>query len=210
MRIAVPLCAVIFAGLSTAAFADSRGDVLARLSHCDAVADGRAWLDCYYAAAQPQRSELGLPPAPQAPAFESLFVRPISPGQVALAPRAPAAPPARSENDDDSPSFFSVFGAPYKVPPDQFGLVNAKAGPGLNVDRIVEKLSSYTFAAGNFTVTLANGQVWRQTGGPRANWRSTPANYTATVTHGALRTFNLRVQDGRNADDTVYKVERVH
>jgi hypothetical protein len=97
-----------------------------------------------------------------------------------------------------------------RVPAEQFGLINARPGPGPNVDRIVEKVSSYTFAGGRFTVTLANGQVWRQTGGPAAVWRSTPANYTATVTYGALRTFNLRVQNGPNADDTVYKVERIH
>jgi hypothetical protein len=89
-------------------------------------------------------------------------------------------------------------------------MVNARPGPGVNVDRIVEKLSSYAVKGGKFTVALANGQVWRQTGGPPVNWRSTPANYTVTVTYGALRTFNLRVQDGPNVDDTIYKVERVH
>ena len=202
MRIGIPLCAIILSGLSSAAFADARDDVLARLAHCYAVQDSRAWLDCYYAAAQPQRSALGLQPAPQASTFESLFRGPAGPGPV-----VPAAPAPPASNDDGG--LFGMFGT-YKVPPEQFGLTNARPGPGLNVDRIVDKLSSYAFVAGKFTVTLANGQVWRQTGGPSANWRSTPANYTATITRGALRTFNFRVQNGPNIDDTVYKVERIH
>jgi hypothetical protein len=147
--------------------------------------------------------ELGLAPAPQAPVFEQLFGRPALPG---AAPTTASAP-----SSDEGGGLLSVFNLnSQKVPPEQFGLTNARPGQGLNVDRIVEKVSSYSFAGGRFTVTLANGQVWRQTGGPAANWRSTPANYTATVTYGALHTFNLRVQDARFADDTLYKVERIH
>jgi hypothetical protein len=195
----------MLAGFCGAALADSRGVVLGRLGHCNEIQDSRTWLDCYYAAAQPERAELGLAPAPQAPVFEPIFGRPAPPGAaVGTAPMA-VNPPG---NEGGLFSMFNLNVA--KVPPEQFGLTNARPGPGLNVDRIVEKVSSYTFAGGKFTVTLANGQVWRQTGGPAANWRSTPANYTATVTYGALHTFNLRVQDSRYADDTVYKVERIH
>jgi hypothetical protein len=203
LKAVIPLAIFAFGGLCGAALADTRSDVLERLAHCSTLPDGRMWLDCYYAAAQPERSILGLPPAPQERAFESLFARP--------APSAAAAPatPVVAAPSSGGGGFFSFFGADM-VPPEQFGLTNAKPGPGRNVDRIVERLSSYTFANGKFTVTLANGQVWRQTGGPPATWRSTPGNYTATITNGALRTFNLRVQNGAIADDTMYKVERIH
>lgn len=33
-------------------------------SRCDAIANDRDWLDCYYGAAQPMRARLGLSPAP--------------------------------------------------------------------------------------------------------------------------------------------------
>ncbi|HWC64107.1 MAG TPA: hypothetical protein VG501_10830 [Rhizomicrobium sp.] len=203
MKRVIPLCvAVMLAGFCGTAFADSRSAVLGRLAHCNEIQDSRTWLDCYYAAAQPERAELGLAPAPQAPVFETLFGRSAPPG---AAPTTAGGPPS------DDGGFFSMFSLnAAKVPPEQFGLTNARPGPGLNVDRIVEKVSSYSFAGGKFTVTLANGQVWRQTGGPTATWRSTPANYTATVTYGALHTFNLRVQDGRYSDNTLYKVERIH
>jgi hypothetical protein len=45
--------------------ADSpRNQVKAGSMRCDGVTDDRTWLDCYYGAAQPVRSELGLAPAP--------------------------------------------------------------------------------------------------------------------------------------------------
>jgi len=210
MRAVIPFAIVAWAGCCTTALSDPRGDVLSRLSHCNALVDSRAWLDCYYAAAQPQRAVLGLPPAPQAPAFESFFVRPIPSGPVepavAMAPSTATPPAGRNE---DSGGLFSMFDS-YKVPAEQFGLVNARPGAGPNVDRVVDRLSSYSFPGGLFTVTLANGQVWRQTAGPRPNWRGAPANYTVTITHGAMRTFNLRVQEGPNVDSTFYKVARIH
>ena len=200
MKAIIPFSIAVFAGLCCQAFADSRDDVLARVSNCNMIADSRAWLDCYYAAAQPARAALGLAPAPQAPAYEYLFNR-----QAAPAPVVFAAPASSGEGS----GIFSVFKAA-KVPPEEFGLINARPGPGVNVDRVVDKLSSYTFTGGKFTITLANGQIWRQTGGPTANWHSTPANYTVTISLGALRTFNLQVQDGARSDDTLYKVERIH
>jgi hypothetical protein len=201
MRTVVPLIIVAFAGLGSVAIADTRNDVLERLTYCNAYADGRTWLDCYYAAAQPERAELGLPPAPQATTFEPLFHRP--------APSGSLASPAPAGTSDGGGGFLGLLSAD-RVPPEQFGLTNARPGPGPNVDRIVDRMANYSLAGGKFTVMLANGQVWRQTDGPAANWRSTPANYTVTITHGALRTFNLRVQNGPNAENTLYKVERIH
>ena len=42
-----------------------RSQVLSIAYHCDGQAGDRQWLNCYYAAAQPMRAVLGLPPAPQ-------------------------------------------------------------------------------------------------------------------------------------------------
>jgi hypothetical protein len=42
-----------------------RDQVLSGAFRCNAVGSDKQWLDCYYAAAQPMRATLGLPPAPQ-------------------------------------------------------------------------------------------------------------------------------------------------
>ena len=51
--------------LSVAAPAQARprDDALSGAFRCAVIADSRAWLDCYYGAAQPMRAALGLPPA---------------------------------------------------------------------------------------------------------------------------------------------------
>src|SRR5258707_1112096 len=91
MKAVIVLSIVTFAGLCGVALADTRSDVLERLARCNTFPDGRTWLDCYYAAAQPERTELGLPPAPQAPNYEALFRRPAAPPALAPPAMAPAA-----------------------------------------------------------------------------------------------------------------------
>jgi hypothetical protein len=56
----VPAVAI---GCVAPAQARPRDDVLAGAFRCAVIADSRAWLDCYYGAAQPVRAALGLPPA---------------------------------------------------------------------------------------------------------------------------------------------------
>lgn len=46
-----------------AAQARIRDDVMAGAFRCGVIGDGRQWLDCYYGAAQPLRTQLALPPA---------------------------------------------------------------------------------------------------------------------------------------------------
>jgi hypothetical protein len=78
MRGAGPL-ALLFLCLTTPVAADPRTDVLSTAARCNAIADYRVWLDCYYGAAQSMRALLGLAPAPG--------------GQVGLVPPAGAAQP---------------------------------------------------------------------------------------------------------------------
>jgi hypothetical protein len=87
MRIAKPL-ALLFLCLTTPAGADPRTDVLSTAARCNAIADYRVWLDCYYGAAQSMRALLGLAPAPPA---QTRLVPPGGGG----APTAPVASAAR-------------------------------------------------------------------------------------------------------------------
>ena len=44
----------------------ARYQMTSAVVRCNGLPDDRAWLDCYYGAAQPVRAQLGLSPAPQA------------------------------------------------------------------------------------------------------------------------------------------------
>jgi hypothetical protein len=154
-----------------------REDVMATVLRCYAAQEDRQWLDCYYGAAQPVRAQLGLPSGPQAPV-------PVIPQH---APRV-ASMPVRSGED-------------------QFGMANA--APGRNVEQIASRMTAYEFSRFTkiFTVTLANGQVWRQLSGDTsyAHWTKPPGSYLVTIRHGAFRSFNLQVKD----IPSLFKVERV-
>ena len=131
---------------------DTRDLVMSRASHCQSVAEERGWLDCYYAAAQPIRTVLGLSPAPQS-------------GAAAAQPNQPEPGPAFAGR---APVRYGTFA-----------------------------MTSYTFdKAGLFSVTLADGQRWRQLAGDtdRAHWRLAPTAYRVSITHGFMGSYNLQIK----------------
>jgi hypothetical protein len=183
--------ALISALLTPAAvLADTRDDVAAGVYRCARIADDRQWLDCFYGAAQPMRSRLGLTPAPES---QQMLSRPsaMPPGQVPqMAPAAPrpaiasAAPPASSNG----------FGLPHD------------SGSARETSRI----AAFTFDRfGIFTVTLANGQVWQQSSSDstKAGWRTDPARttYNVVISEGILGTYDFKVIGMPGA----YKVRRI-
>jgi hypothetical protein len=201
-----------------------RENVLLRLTRCAAIGDTRQYLDCYYAAAQPLRAELGLQPAPQAASYEPLFSlaqvaartvpdnRPNLVPQSAYAGGSTAAAPPRLAGDEGAtnlPFLGGLLGIrSTRVPPEQFGLRDAKPGPGVNVDHIAARITKVdtTGYNGRFTITLDNGQVWQQVANDdaRQHWRKDIVGTVATIAYGAGQTFNLSV-----GENTLYKVERV-
>jgi hypothetical protein len=145
-----------------------RDAVMAGAFGCNSYADDRQWLDCYYAAAQPVRTGLGLSPAPQ----------------VRMAVAAPALPPAQP-----------VAGPPRMVAQD-FGL--RAPATDKRVDRVVSRMASYSFDRyGIFTATLANGQVWQQLSGDTnyARWNKPAETYVVNISHGLLGSYKFQVKD---------------
>ena len=70
------------------------------------------------------------------------------------------------------------------------------------------RMTAYSFDRfGMFTVTLDNGQVWRQIPADTsvAHWSKPAASYVAVVRNGALGSFNLTIE-GEGAS---YKALRV-
>ena len=158
----------VFPALVSPVWAAPRDDVKAGAGRCDGIADDRAWLDCYYGAAQPMRAKLGLAPAP---ASQQALVPPPAPG-------APALAPFQLGNTDTSgrPGFFGRLMAHTVV----------KAEPPV-------RMKSYTFdRTGFFTVTLANGEVWQQStvDSVQANWRNRPESYVVTIEPGSKMNVN--------------------
>jgi hypothetical protein len=201
------------------AAADSRDLVLDRMSRCYALTDTRQYLKCLYGASQPLRNELGLAPAPQAATFAGLFARPApqaaympSAAPVAAPPARPASVPQQTSNDRGMFSGLIAGAVGMKttmVPPEQFGLRNARPGRGSNVDHITARMAQYSLdkAGGHFTVTLDNGQVWRQQNGDEHNpiWNKSASTYVATISYGAGGSYNLTVAGEREP----YKVTRL-
>jgi hypothetical protein len=101
--------------------------------------------------------------------------------------------------------------APQVRAPIENGPRIAVAGPASiahTLDPQWSRMTSYSFNQyGTFTVTLANGQVWRQLSGDTdfAHWTKPAAGYTARITRGALGSFNLKVRGKPEA----FKVEQV-
>lgn len=147
-----------------------RDAVMSAAGRCGSEAAERAWLDCYYAAANPVRARLGLAPAPGAAPLSA-------PGNVS----------AHTMARHDTGLMDSLFGT-----------------------RDVEtasRMASYTFdREGLFTVTLENGEVWRQLDGDGhiVRWSKPASSYAVTIINGAARSFSLSVK----GNPVSYRVRR--
>ncbi|HEX2760736.1 MAG TPA: hypothetical protein VHM27_09490 [Rhizomicrobium sp.] len=172
----------------TLALADAREDVVAGLTRCAALADDRQWLDCYYGAAQPMRSQLGLSPAPQA--------------QLKLLEAQPRTAPVTL------PTTVSRAAARTGPPPmpKRTGVFNMWGGDDL-VNNV--PIRSYEVTGKGFVVTLNDGQVWAQTEDDASKrpvrWRQPASAMRVTISQGAMGSFNLVLGD----ENRQYKVRRV-
>ena len=185
-------------GLVSPVVAGPREDMMAGAARCAGIADDRTFLDCYYGAAQPMRAVLGLPPAPGSQ-------------QALVPPAGPNRPPAPAASYAPGPSAAPAYAAPaYAAQP--------AAKPGFwsrlltHTEQKAEpptRMASYKFEEGGFfTVTLANGEVWKQATGDTktARWRNRPETYSVTILPGPdLETRTMKV-----GNDEVYDVTRVH
>lgn len=197
-------------------------DVMANAYRCGGIADSRQWLDCYYGAAQLVRAALGMSPVtenqarlsaspPTAGTPQDMKIR----GEV----MAGAARCYVSNNDrvwldcyySSAQPLRSVLGlAPFQrtTLPGAVSNGEVAAVPALTPpSRVASRITSYSFDwDGMFTVTLANGQIWRQLQGDTefAHWKKKPEAYLVTITKGALGSSNMRVQGAPGS----FKVER--
>jgi hypothetical protein len=83
-----------------------------------------------------------------------------------------------------------------------------KSLPSRSVDHVAARMASYSFDRDHiFTVTLTNGQTWRQVSGDThtARWNKRPGAYSVKITHGLFSSFNFQVL----GLPEIYKVDRI-
>lgn len=177
------LAAVTIPALVSPALAGPRDEVMQGTQRCAGIADDRTWLDCYYGAAQPMRAKLGLPPAPGAQ-------------QMLVPPPVPGAPPLQTSRapQAEQPGFFGRMIDKVTTPHEQ------KPEPPTH-------MTFYRFnAAGYFTVSLANGETWRQSDSEttKARWNGKPESYIVIIQPEQLGLAKMKVGSHES-----YDVERV-
>lgn len=201
------------------ATAGTRDETMSGASRCSAIGDLRTWLDCYYGAAQPVRGALGMPPAPMAqirlaasppagnPAPDSLALRnEVLAGAFRCNGQTDerqwldcyytAAAPARARLGLQTQAARIQSAAPHPVKAQPFGIRAKRAEISDSADHLAARMQSYTFDKfGIFTVTLDNGQTWRQVSGDNdfARWNKPAGQYGVRITHGLLGSYNLQV-----------------
>jgi hypothetical protein len=199
------LAAAVFLAVS-AAQAASGDTVTSALKACRAEMDATARLACF------DRLVAGLD--------AEIPVASTAPATVAV-PQAPAAPVAQATPPKKETSWYNPtdwFGSDAPKParpmagnPADFGGENlarrADDTTPAPLDHITAPVTKVTFNAINkFTVTLANGQVWRQgesdTG--RARFKN-DGKETVTITRGFLDAYSLKIDDKWGT----YQVKRI-
>ena len=177
----ITIAAMVAPAFVSHVMADPRDDVRAASARCDIIVDVRTWLDCYYGAAQPLRSQLGLSPAPAAqqmlvPASGSAAARP-SPTQSNMEPAA-------------KPGFFGRL------------ITHTEEKTEAPTRMIAYKFEN----GGFFVVKLANGETWKQINGDSAlaNWHDRAENYTVTI----LPAQQLGIRQLKVGKE-IYQVEQV-
>jgi hypothetical protein len=241
------------AAVAAPACARPRDDALSSAFRCAAIADSRAWLDCYYGSAQPVRAALGMPPALAAqiklatappaggaPRDEAVRdeVMSASAGCIRAGGDRPwldcyyaAAQPMRVQLGLSAPQVMTKsVPAPVPIPLPATQLASAAprvapAGPppmprrgglftGLldNAKPIVRNMPMRSFDMDNqgaFTITLADGQVWRQSQEDAvyhaARWRKQASEMLVTIKPDAMSTFTMTVA----GETRFYKVRRI-
>jgi hypothetical protein len=221
--------ALVLTALPVLAQPRPRDAAMANAYRCSAIGASREWLDCYYGAAQPARAALGLPPAPQAqlqlnqspPASNaSPRMAQVRDAVMASALRCyasesdrawldcyyAAAGPMRGELGlSPGPQVAVVPAAmpPVQPQPDRFGLKELPASR----DHLATRMASYKFDLNHvFTVTLSNGQTWRQVSGDThtAHWTAPASSYAVKITRGSFSSYNFQVE----GSPEVFKVDR--
>ena len=178
--------AALFAAAFSAANADPRDDALAGMQRCSNLGDRDKRLGCYDATmARAPVAGPGMAPVRALPA------PPVTAGAE------PSVPPPRKRTSGFMAGLFGDMASTRdpQTTVAQFGSESIASGGeranpipirGDTIDQISARLAAASFALGFITVTLDNGQVWRQTASADAigSLSRPPASYTVIIARG--------------------------
>jgi hypothetical protein len=173
---------------ATAAHADPRDETLSAMLRCSGMSDKAQRLVCYDSAVVRVPGALNAPSAPvanAAPSGPAAAGRPHSGGFFSrvLGLDGPRRSPQTTAAEFGSESIGNGGSAAY---PD--------AIDGDRIDEITARLVSYELNGGYMTVTLDNGQVWRQvSGGPVGHLQRPAATYVVTIGRGIAGAYSMKL-----------------
>jgi hypothetical protein len=193
--------AALIAAASGAANADPRDDALSAMLRCSGLSDRNARLGCYDATISraPGAMNQPAPPRAAAPAYAA--------PQAAYIP-PPAAPVAARRRSELGMLENFLGSGPVRGPQTtvaQFGSESIANGgthaipaarDGDSIDQISARVIAYRFDAGYVTVSLDNGQVWRQTpsGTALGHLSKPPLAYSAVINRdGPYGSYGLKL-----------------
>lgn len=220
LRKAFCLAIICLAPLAKAE-ARPRDEAMSGAYRCEVIPDSRQWLDCYYGAAQAQRHALGLSPVTSlqlrlasAPSGQGTVMNGETRTEVMLSA-------SRCYDIQDDRQWLNCYynaAGPMRAalglmsqqfPTDYVALPASHVpSPRANFAKIVSRMEAFSFDhSRNFTVTLSNGQVWRQVAGDTnyAHWNKAASDYVAIISHGAFGSTNFQIQ----GSGEVFKVKRL-
>jgi hypothetical protein len=184
---------------ATAAHADPRDEALSAVMRCSGMGDKAQRLVCYDSAVVRVSGALRAPAAPPLLASAAPVYTPAS---------APAASPPVVHRQRSSGFIAGLFGpdGPNREPQTtvaQFGSESIANGgrqaypnpmDSDTIDEITARLASYDVNSGYITVTLDNGQVWRQVAGEPVGHLQNPApSYVAKIERGIAGAYALKL-----------------
>jgi hypothetical protein len=173
------ICAALFAAAFSAAKADPRDDTLSAMLRCSALGERNARLGCYDATISRAPGAMNQPAAAASAGNVPPPAAPVAPRNHApgaldglLGIGSTARGPQTSAAAFGSESIAN--GGSHAAP---------AAREGDTIDQISARVIGYSFDAGYVTVSLDNGQVWRQTPGGTAlgHLSRPPLSYTAII-----------------------------
>lgn len=200
----------------SAAQARPRDDVMSGAFRCASIGDTRIWLDCYYGAAQPVRAALSMPPVPSAQARLAAQppAGPVAPSDTALRDQI-MGEAFRCNSLSAERQWLECYYAAADSARTRLGLPGSTGVAAKPAARISppsasrgslrasapesgSRMRSYSFDRyGIFTVTLENGEVWRQISSDSsfAHWKEPAQRYAVRITRGVLGSYNLQVRN---------------
>ena len=194
---------IVFAGLLatvavSSASADPRDDALSAMLRCSGVSDKAQRLVCYDSAVVRVPGALN----------NVSSGAPIAASPVSVSAVPPPAPAIVARKKRSNSFMDRLFGAGPKRAPQttvaQFGSESIANGGAHatpiamdndTIDQISARLVAYQFDSGYVTVTLDNGQVWRETadGNPVQSLSRQALAYSAVISRGSAGSYDMKL-----------------